>query len=261
MSNVIKAYTVCYDVDVTKTIDTHLRKDSEIQLRRKQSIPEPMPSGEFVEGLKAVKVEQIPAENEENLLEKSKEIIENAQNEAKLILEEAKREAQQVREQILSDAQSQGYEQGVSEGQQEMLRMKAEYEAMTAKLQKDYERLEKELEPKFVHIISSLIEKITGVIVEDKEEIIYYLVDKALMNMDKCNEYAIRVSSEDYEYLNSRKSDLLNAIHRDVKLNIVEDTALSKNQCLIETDLRMIDCSLDVQLNNLITDLKLLGGI
>jgi flagellar assembly protein FliH len=63
------------------------------------------------------------------------------------------------------------------------------------------------------------------------------------------------------EYLISRKNDLLNVLPTDATLRIVEEINLTKNQCLIETDQRVIDCSLDVQLNNLITDLKLLGGI
>jgi flagellar assembly protein FliH len=84
------------------------------------------------------------------------------------------------------------------------------------------------------------------------------MVNRALNNLDKSNEYTIRVSKEDYDYLTERKGVLLNAIGREVNLVINEDPELTKNQCLIETDTRVIDCSLDVQLNNLITDLKLL---
>jgi flagellar assembly protein FliH len=79
--------------------------------------------------------------------------------------------------------------------------------------------------------------------------------------MDKCNEYTLKVSKEDFEYISMHKNLLLGAIGRDVPLYIVEDINLMKNQCLIETELKVINCSLDVQLNNLIMDLRLIAGI
>ena len=35
------------------------------------------------------------------------------------------------------------------------------------------------------------------------------------------------------------------------EFDILEDASLSANQCIIETEDKMIDCSLDVQLQNL----------
>ena len=54
----------------------------------------------------------------------------------------------------------------------------------------------RDLEPKMVNLIAALIEKITGILVEDKEEVILYLVEKALRNMDRCDEYLIKVSKK-----------------------------------------------------------------
>ena len=44
-------------------------------------------------------------------------------------------------------------------------------------------------------------------------------------------------------------------------VEIVIDSKLEKSQCFIETDTSVIECSLDVQLENLITDLRFLAGI
>ena len=116
------------------------------------------------------------------------------------------------------------------------------------------------LEPQMAEVIASLVEKITGILIEDNE-VILYLVDKALKNMDKSEEYTLKVSKEDYKYISMHRELLLAAIGREVLLYIVEDANLEKNQCLIETELKVINCSLDVQLSNLITDLKLIAGI
>jgi flagellar assembly protein FliH len=118
-----------------------------------------------------------------------------------------------------------------------------------------------QVEPKAAGIIADLIQKMTGILVDEKKEVILYLIEKAMKNKDKSNEYTVKVSKEDYETVMSGRELLLEAIGRDTVLNVSEDSSLKKNQCFIETDLRIINCSLDVQLNNLVTDLKLIGGI
>ena len=49
------------------------------------------------------------------------------------------------------------------------------------------------------------------------------------------------------------------AVSKDTQIEITEDSALKRNECLIETDAGVFDCSLDVQLDNLIKDIRLLS--
>ena len=260
MSNVIKAFSVRCDDEVKMTIDTHLRIDKQIEKNRgiAKISTEAEPDG-FVEGLQALVVETLP--NDEETQETAFKIIEDAKEEAKRILEQAKQEAEQLRSDALTTAQKKGYDEGMLQVRKEAQKLKAELEEKSVALQNEYDTIAESLEPQMVRIIAALVEKITGIVVQDKEEVILYLVNKALKNMDKSDEYTIRVSKEDYEYISMRKNLLLGALGRDVSLYITEDINLNKNQCLIETELKVINCSLDVQLNNLITDLKLIGGI
>ena len=52
---------------------------------------------------------------------------------------------------------------------------------------------------------------------------------------------------------------LLLRFHQKINLDIVADTTMKKNECIIETDAGVFDCSLDIELNNLIKDIKLLS--
>jgi flagellar assembly protein FliH len=255
----IKAYTVRYEDEIKKTIDTHLKLEREIDVRRNRVIQAIQTNDEFVEGLQAFVVDALPPI--ENMSEKSSQILEDARTEAKHILEQAKKEAEQLKNDAYAAAQKKGYDEGVLQGKRELQKRKAEYDEQDKQLQKEYEEFATSIEPQMVEIIAALVEKITGLMVEDKEDVIYYLVEKALKNTDKLDEYTIRVSKEDYEYISTRKNLLLGAIGREVPLYITEDSNLKKNMCFIETELRMIDCSLDVQLNNLLMDLKLIGSI
>ncbi len=259
MSNMIKAYTVRYD-EVTKiTIDTHFRIDRELEEKREHILNVDQTSDqEFVEGIKAVVVEALPSQEETK--EKTLKIIEEARKEAEEIIAKAKKEAQQIKNEAFSEAQKKGYEEGAMQVKREAIKQKAELEEMKKGLRREYEDLEAALEPQMAHIIAALVEKMTGILVADREDVIFYLINKTMKNLDKSESYTVKVSQEDYEYVNTRKDILQDAI-KDIPLYITADTALTRSQCMIETDVKVINCSLDVQLNNLITDLKLLGGI
>ncbi len=51
------------------------------------------------------------------------------------------------------------------------------------------------------------------------------------------------------------------AVIGEGSIEIVEDVTMKKNQCIIETGSGMYDCSLDVQLENLIEEIKMLSCI
>ncbi|MBP1754892.1 MAG: hypothetical protein H6Q59_1290 [Firmicutes bacterium] len=261
MSNMIKAYSIRYEEDATKTIDTHFRIDKELEERRNRVIQASLPQtdGEFIEGLNAVIVETLPTKEELN--EKAAILLSDAKNEAQNILTNARKEAERIKNEAYTEAQKKGYGDGLLQNQKEINNLKSEYEEKARRLKQDYENMAASLEPQMADIIASMVEKLTGIVIEDRAEVILYLIDKTLKNLDKCNEYTIRVSKEDHEYISMRKNLLLSAIGREVPLYIVEDVNLKKNQCLIETELKVINCSLDVQMNNLIMDLKLIAGI
>ena len=117
---------------------------------------------------------------------------------------------------------------------------------------------ENTLESRFADILIGLITKITGVVCEDKKDVIIYLIDNALHNVSKSKEITIRVSKNDIMMVESEKDKFLSGLSDDVSFDIVEDDSLSDNQCIIETESGVIDCSLDAQLDNLKEQLRLI---
>lgn len=266
MSNVIKAYAVCYDKSVPKTIDSYqnwkeIEKAKEKLVKKSILIKnEPKENTDgFVSGLEAVPIMELPSEEE--MAEKSGQIIENAKLEAQQILEQAKQEAIKIQEEAYEEAKNKGYNDGMTAAKLEIKEKMAEIDQMKVQLEKDYEAMVRELEPQVADIIASLVEKIVGAAVEEGQEVILHLVQKALRKQDKCKDFTIRISKEDYDFVNSNKNIILASLGREVTLRITEDPTLNKNQCLIETDFSVINCGLDEQLRNLIMDIKLLGGV
>ena len=73
-------------------------------------------------------------------------------------------------------------------------------------------------------------------------------------------DYIIHVSKEDYPYVGMQKQQIVEQGSVGVaSVEIVEDTTLGKNECLIETDGGIFDCSLGVQLADLTKQLRLLS--
>ena len=54
------------------------------------------------------------------------------------------------------------------------------------------------------------------------------------------------------------KDEILDYVGHDIELEIVPDYTLNENACTIETDAGIFDCGVDVQLDNLMKDIKAL---
>lgn len=238
------------------TID-YKDRDEELQAKRNSKLPLPQLEEGFEEGLKAVVVDPIVTEEEQ--MKRAGAIIEKAKKEAAKILEDAKEEAQTLKANTIEEARTQGYEEGKKKGSTEIEQIKRSLLEQKEVLKKEYDEMLVQTSQQVTELMISLISKLTGIFVEDKTDIILYLVEKALLDDESMDDYTIRVSREDLDVLSSKKEYIEGIIGKDVQ--ILVDTGLNKNQCLIETENKVINCSLDVQLSNLITDLKLLSSI
>lgn len=286
LSNVIKAYTIRYDDNDRRLIDTNAAAEEKVkyyldllQISQDDEASSESKEGGFVEGLTAATIETLPEEeiqpsDEEAELaaqatsqrmleetnEKAQEILEDAKLRAEQIIAEARMEAQAQSIQIKDTAKTEGYVEGKKAALHELDEEKKQLEVKEEALKAEYETKIKEIEPAFSHLLIEYVKRFTGVVLDDKQEIILYLLEQELMNIDNSNTYLIHVSKEDYELVNSKKNEISWKVKEGAEIEIIEDRMLTHAQCLIETDSRVIDCSLDVQLKNLITDLKLLAG-
>lgn len=256
MSNIIKSYTIRYEPDSKMTID-YKDRDEELQAKRMRKLPEAQIDEGFEEGIKAVVVDPIVTEEENK--KRAESIIENANREAARIIEAAKEEARRLTEDTIEKSRKQGYEEGIKKGSQEIEKLKKDLLEQQRFQKEDYRNKLAGIEGQVTELIISLITKITGILIEDKTDIILYLVEKALTEDDRPDNYTIRVSREDFDILSSKKEYIEGITGREIQIAL--EGQLGKNQCLIETENRVINCSLDVQLNNLIKDIKLLSSI
>jgi len=186
-------------------------------------------------------------------------IIAEAREEAERILEEARENAEAEGESIREDAKAAGYEDGLARAEDRIAEIHAEAEAKKEEYRAEYEKQVEELEPAFVELVINYVKKLTGIYNEDKQEIILHLIDDAFKGQRGTENFIIRVSEADYPIVAYSREVIRGYISDESSLEIVADKMLEKSQCLIETESRIYDCSLDEQLTSLIEDIRLLA--
>lgn len=201
------------------------------------------------------------------------EMLRSAREEAEEIVERAHEEAEQLRavafdegEVIKARAQEEGYQKGYNEAMesvsQEYAKKQAELDQKLLECDewlRDKEiQLVEETEHRMVDLLCQLIPSITGIVIEGQRDVLLYMINAAMHDLDNSKHFVIKVSSSDYEDLVERKDEIYGALNPAIEMEIFEDAKLAPMQCVIETDNGLVDISLDVQLDNLIKALKLM---
>jgi len=267
LSNLIKSRYVTLGKEDKFVIDSNEKSEefrlinfannTQIHVAKTEEIE---PAEGFIPGIEATVIgteeEKLSEEELKNRLE---DMIAKAEEEVALIRKIAEEESKSHSRKLYEDSTRRGFEDGYQKGLEEALKKQKEYEQQKVELLKEYEEKVRALEPEFGSIMAAVIEKVTGVIVEGEKNVITHLLHKAILHSDNSKFYHIRVSKEDYEEIAAYKPKLIEILGTTVELDIALDKNLLKNQCIIDMETGIIDCSLDTQLENLKKDIMLLS--
>ena len=222
----------------------------------------------FVEGIDAMQVARLVEDGEEP---KASEVIEDLakmKEEAQAEIDQMKAQAVTEAEQLRMQASEQGYQDGFAQGQQ-----KAEEECRThyqelerqlrqeeQKLKKQYQEQLEELEPALVDKLTGIYEHVLGIRLEEEKENILFLINRALGTLDSGSHYILHVSKEDYGTVKENKQMIsLETGMPEEAFEIISDATMKKGDCMIESDLGIMDCGLGTQMELLKRQLKLLS--
>ena len=219
-------------------------------------------------------MEAVRAELDEQIAQaraEAEQILANAQNDAQNQLNEANEqaqtitamaheEAQRVHAEAVEQGRAEGYEAGLAAGQAEIERKSAELDAERAKVEHDFKLLVDNIEPEMVDVLTQIYEHIFDVDLRENKGIILHLLQTTLSRMEGSSNIIIHVSSDDYDMVVDEKPRLQEAItNPGSTMEIIEDPVLTGNECIIETDGGVFDCSLGVELAELTRKLRILS--
>ncbi len=214
--------------------------------------PEPIPE------------EEVPQINLEEIQAQIDEQLRMADEQAQQIVADAQAQADEIRNQAMEEGRQAGYDEGYQQGLQEAEQLKAdaaaEIEEQKNKLDADFKQLVNSVEPDMVDALTSIYEHVFNVEFRENKAIILHLIKTTLGKVDSGTDIMVHVSSDDYDMVYDEKPALEEAMGSpNSTLELIEDPLLKENECIIESEGGVFDCSLGVELAELSRKLKLLS--
>lgn len=204
-------------------------------------------------------IEEIRQQIRAEIEEERRMILQKAAEDAEDMISQARDSAGLEMERAMKKGHDEGYQKGLSRLNEERKEMERGLEEKERLLREEYEKKETELAPKAVEVVIELLRSLSGVYLKEKQGVISYLVQKALSQSEHSQSYLIRVSPLDYEEVKACADDFRAIFDREISLEISRDSLMQKNECTIETDFGIIDCSLGTQLEGLFEELRLMN--
>ena len=187
-------------------------------------------------------------------------IVEDAKAQAEEILQQAREEAATLRQ----EAKDTGYEEGLQSGTAKAealcdVKMQELTERQFA-LETEYAQLFEDVEMQLVDTITGIYEHIFSTELGSYRDILLHLIRSCMRAIEGGRDFVIHVSKEDYPYVSMQKKSILEGCATaNISVEIIEDTTLQKNDCMIETEGGIFDCGLSTQLHELRQRLQLLS--
>lgn len=278
-SNLLKRGYMNINQDEARVIDANERVAKRLQELAEKEQAE---KADFVSGLSAQSVEPDAvledAEGEEadlgNVIKRNEAvdgILEAARNEAEEIIQQARLQALKIENdakaqaeldkiQFMEAARNQGYQDGMEQAAREAELAREEQKQYCRQLEEEYQHRMDELEPQFVETITGIYEHIFHVELQSYREILGYLISATMRKVEGSRSFIVHVSKEDFPFVSMQKKQIIaGAAIANCTVEMVEDSTLAKNECLIETEGGIFDCGLGTQLSELGQKLRLLS--
>ena len=186
--------------------------------------------------------------------------LQQAQEQAEMIINDAQQQAENIRNQAMDQGRQEGYDAGYQEGLAAVEQIKQETLQKQEELDKEYQQIVDELEPDMVDVLTQIYEHVFGVDMREDKGIILHLLKNTLSRIEPGNDLIVHISPDDYDDVMDEKDSIDACISSpSTTMEIIEDPLLKKNECMIESDSGVFDCSLGVELSELTRKLRLLS--
>lgn len=181
----------------------------------------------------------------------SEKIINKAKNKADDILNEIYNKRDKIIDEYIKKGHNEGHEKGYEEG-----KVQAEdiiNEAL--KIKEDNMNSKKEminrLEEDIITVVIKACSKIINRLYDEDKEIMLSIIQKGLDDLNSPSKLTIKVSKDDYDFLEMYKNEIDAMVNSVEKIEIVIDKTVNKGGVIIETPKGSIDVGIDTQMNEL----------
>lgn len=200
----------------------------------------------------------IPNDLVEKAREEADNILAEASARADEIIADAQNSAESMKEQAIKEGQKNGYDMGQAMAANDLENAKADMQKEIEKIRQEYVEKEVDMEREVLDVVCDVMSKVFMIEFSDKKEILLHLCENAITNSESSKTLLIRVNERNKAYLDENKDMLQEKVGEGVQLDVIMDPLLDDDKCIIECDGGIIDCSIGVELDNFIKDLRAL---
>lgn len=206
-------------------------------------------------------IEEVPeVDLVQQATEEAEQILADAKAKADNVLNEAYLEAKILRE----DAKVQGIAEAnaamKAELQEKRKALEEDYSARKRNLEQEYTSKRENMETELVDVILDVFNRVFHIQFDNKKHILMHLINNAILNIEGDRSFRIKVADSNVLFLENHREDILERVGHGIELEFIADSTMDGNDCLIETDSGVFDCSLGTQLENLIKDIRSLSS-
>ena len=211
----------------------------------------------FVEGLfdNAEHIEE-PQIDLEAVKAEADAIIEDANMKAQEIINSANDEAGVIAETARVSGEQEGYNAGMEQANAVLAQKEQELADREESMRQQYEKDYAEMEGELLKTLMQVVEDVFHVEFAHSPSALLASINGVVADVDGTKLFNIKTNKMNYAFLSHRKDQIESLVASNCEIEFSIDDSLSDSQCLIETDMGIYDCSLDVQLNALFEKLK-----
>jgi type III secretion protein L len=182
-------------------------------------------------GVQVVPAAKVLKREEHSFLLQGQHIIEAARHEAALIRQQAEEEFEKKRQE--------GFQKGQEEGKAEITERIVECMGQSA-------AYFSKVEDAMVDLVMRAVRTVIGEM--NQRDVIERIVRRALESTRNESHVTVRVSPSQADWLKSRISNMVQTFPKIQFLDVQSDSRLPENGCILETEIGVVDATLETQL-------------
>ncbi|NJD01281.1 MAG: flagellar biosynthesis protein [Ruminiclostridium sp.] len=204
----------------------------------------------------------ITPDGDAKLAEKPEEIIQHANEEAAMIIKEAEYEARRIMDDAFTEgrekagvmeeeAWQKGYAEGIAAAAKQCEATIEEAEEIKADALMKHDEVLAGIEAEIINLVIDVSKKVIGSEIALNKENMIFLIKQAIDNCSSKNGIILKVSPEDYNYLDTNRGKLAALIDCADEIELKQEMSLKQGACILETPFGNMDAGVQTKLGKI----------
>lgn len=178
-------------------------------------------------------------------------IIEKAKMEAAQIVAEAQAEQNRLYNESQKDGFQQGHEEGYAQGEAEIQRLVDRMHKILEAVMQRREEILQDTESQIVELVILMTRKVIKILSENQKNVVMANTLAALKKVKTRGNVTLRVNLEEVKLTTSHITEFIQHVENVKGITVIEDSAVERGGCIVETDFGAIDARISSQLQEL----------